>query len=467
MFFGGLGSGNPGGPPITAPEEIAASVLDNPAQRLRPFLPPGRHDRSTQFVVARARAVDARERAMVGARHAARRRQGRALRRAARRHGARARPARTRARRRCNLVGDASARPMLDALEAQPGRWDLSSLRLLGSGGSILSGDVKDALMDALPSVLAIVEGIGSSESPAQAVAVTTRDGAPSQSLTFAAKADTMVVDEATLRPVARGSGVVGRLATRGRVPLGYHKDPETQRAHVRRDRRRALVAARRHGDDRRRRHHPPARPGRDVHQHRRREGLPRRGRGRAEAPSRRCTTRSWSAQPDERFGQRVVAVIARRPTGTPRPISTTLQSHCRGSSRATRCRARCTWSTRSRAHLPARPTTRGPARWSSAERSSSHRHFFGRGSAFWIVGDERVGDAERRAAVILPAHEVELRLGQAVARRAVGAEEVLHLRTRALDRGALRRDATARRTPSRRSRGCNPCGASPSPRSG
>src|SRR5689334_16821553 len=41
MFFGGLGSGNPGGPPITAPEEIRASVLDNPAQRLRPFLVEG------------------------------------------------------------------------------------------------------------------------------------------------------------------------------------------------------------------------------------------------------------------------------------------------------------------------------------------------------------------------------------------------------------------------------------------
>jgi acyl-CoA synthetase (AMP-forming)/AMP-acid ligase II len=81
--------------------------------------------------------------------------------------------------------------------------------------------------MAALPSVLAIVEGIGSSESPAQAVAVTTRGGAPSASLTFAAKAETIVLDETTLRPIAPGSGVVGRLATRGRVPLGYHKDPE------------------------------------------------------------------------------------------------------------------------------------------------------------------------------------------------------------------------------------------------
>jgi 3-oxocholest-4-en-26-oate---CoA ligase len=226
MFFGGLGSGNPGGPPISEPEQIRASVLDNPAQRLRPFLPPG-DATVAQFVslalgplmhasgqwsalgtllgggkvvlygeahVDMELVLDLLERERVNA---------------------------------CNLVGDASARPMLHALTTQPRRWDLSALRLLGSGGSILSGDVKDGLMAALPSVLAIVEGIGSSESPAQAVAVTTRGGAPSASLTFAAKADTIVIDENTRRPVAPGSGAVGRLATRGRVPIGYHKDPE------------------------------------------------------------------------------------------------------------------------------------------------------------------------------------------------------------------------------------------------
>lgn len=224
MFFGGLGSGNPGGPPITAPEQIAASVLDNPAQRLRPFLPPG--ETVEQFVslalgplmhasgqwsalgtllgggkvvlygephVHMDRVLDLIERERVNA---------------------------------CNLVGDASARPMLDAIVAEPERWDLSSLRLLGSGGSIMSGEVKDGLMAALPSVLGIVEGIGSSESPAQAVALTTRTGTPSASLTFAAKAETIVVDD-DLRPVPPGSGVVGRLATRGRVPIGYYKDPE------------------------------------------------------------------------------------------------------------------------------------------------------------------------------------------------------------------------------------------------
>jgi acyl-CoA synthetase (AMP-forming)/AMP-acid ligase II len=225
MFFGGLGSGNPGGPPITEPEQIATSVVENPAQRLRPFLQPG--DTGVDQLVALAlgplmhasgqwsalgtllgggkvvlygeahvnmeRVLDLLERERVNA---------------------------------CNLVGDASARPMLDALTADPERWDLSALRLLGSGGSIMSGEVKDGLMAVLPSVLAIVEGIGSSESPAQAVAVTTRSGAPSASLTFAAKAETIVVDE-SLRPVQPGSGVVGRLATRGRVPIGYYKDPE------------------------------------------------------------------------------------------------------------------------------------------------------------------------------------------------------------------------------------------------
>jgi len=115
---------------------------------------------------------------------------------------------------------------MLAALAAEPGRWDTSSLRLLGSGGSILSGSVKDELMRALPSVLAIVEGVGSSESPAQAVALTRRDGAPNASLTFAPKAETIVVDD-DLRPIPAGSGRAGRLATRGRVPLRYYNDPE------------------------------------------------------------------------------------------------------------------------------------------------------------------------------------------------------------------------------------------------
>src|SRR5205085_25300 len=85
---------------------------------------------------------------------------------------------------------------------------------------------VKERLLAALPSVLAILEGMGSSESPAQAVAVSTRAGGVAPSLTFASKAETIVVDD-DLCPVPAGQGIVGRLATRGRVPVGYHGDAD------------------------------------------------------------------------------------------------------------------------------------------------------------------------------------------------------------------------------------------------
>jgi fatty-acyl-CoA synthase len=222
IFFGALGGGNPGGPPITTPDAIAASVVDNPAQRLRAFL--GDAPGPPQYVslalgplmhasgqwTALGTLLGGGKLVLYDETHVE---MTHVLDLLAHEHV-----------NSMNLVGDASARPLLDALAAHPGRWDTSSLLLLGSGGSILSGYAKDALMEALPSVLAIVEGIGSSESPAQAVAVTTRAGGRSASLTFSAKADTIVVDD-DLRPIPPGSGVVGRLATRGRVPLGYYKD--------------------------------------------------------------------------------------------------------------------------------------------------------------------------------------------------------------------------------------------------
>jgi acyl-CoA synthetase (AMP-forming)/AMP-acid ligase II len=67
---------------------------------------------------------------------------------------------------------------------------------------------------------------MGSSESPAQAVAVTSRNAHVASTLTFAAKAETIVVDD-DLRPLPAGHDLVGRLATRGRVPVEYYKDPE------------------------------------------------------------------------------------------------------------------------------------------------------------------------------------------------------------------------------------------------
>src|SRR5581483_7440288 len=50
IFFATLGGGNPGGPPITRPEQIGETVLVNRAQRVGPFLPPG-HPGPDEMVV--------------------------------------------------------------------------------------------------------------------------------------------------------------------------------------------------------------------------------------------------------------------------------------------------------------------------------------------------------------------------------------------------------------------------------
>jgi acyl-CoA synthetase (AMP-forming)/AMP-acid ligase II len=225
MFFATLGGGNPGGTPIERPEDIAATVLVNRSQRLTPFLRPGDPE-PEQFVVlalgplmhasgqwsalgtllAGGTVVVYTERSIEMARVLTLVERERVV--------------------MLTLVGDASARPLLEEIEAHPTRYDTSSLQLLGSGGAILSADVKERLLEAIPSVLAITEAIGSSESPVQAVAVARRDGEKGQTLRFDARETTMVVDD-ELRPIETGSGVVGRLATRGRVPLGYYRDEE------------------------------------------------------------------------------------------------------------------------------------------------------------------------------------------------------------------------------------------------
>ncbi len=233
IFFAALGGGNPGGAPISDPAQIGPNAQRNRAQRVGAFLPPDDPVPDQFVALALGPLMHASGQwsalgALLG---------GGTVVLYDRPHMDLERVLQLVERERVvalNIVGDTSARPMLDVVEAHPGKYDTSSLRLLGSGGSILSRAVKERLLVAFPTVLAIVEGMGSSEVPAQAVSVTTRDGAPpSATLAFAPKAETTVFDD-DLRPVAPGSGVVGRLATRGRLPLGYHNDPEkTQRTFV------------------------------------------------------------------------------------------------------------------------------------------------------------------------------------------------------------------------------------------
>jgi fatty-acyl-CoA synthase len=118
------------------------------------------------------------------------------------------------------LVGDAMARPLVDALAtAPPGAYDTSTLVVVGSGGAMLSKTVKDELKLRLPDIM-VLDNFGSSESGAQGAV---RDGASGPR--FAMNDDTSVLDD-DLVPLTPGDGRIGRLARRGRIPIGYYKDP-------------------------------------------------------------------------------------------------------------------------------------------------------------------------------------------------------------------------------------------------
>jgi acyl-CoA synthetase (AMP-forming)/AMP-acid ligase II len=132
-----------------------------------------------------------------------------------------------------SITGDAMARPMIEALEdlGGPDALDLSSLFVLASTAAIFSPTVKDRYLDAFPNLL-IVDAIGSSETGANGMRMVgkgdtqNKGGGP----TVQAARDAVVLDE-ELREVEPGSGQQGRLARRGNVPVAYYKDPEKSAA--------------------------------------------------------------------------------------------------------------------------------------------------------------------------------------------------------------------------------------------
>ncbi len=122
------------------------------------------------------------------------------------------------------VVGDPVLRPLLDAWDGLAGSVDASSLFTIGSGGAPMSTGVRSRAMAAFPQAL-VVDGYGSSEAGVQGATRFDEHTRGRMGSTFV-PADAMVVDPDTLAPVAPGSGEVGRVARSGRVPLGYHNDP-------------------------------------------------------------------------------------------------------------------------------------------------------------------------------------------------------------------------------------------------
>jgi acyl-CoA synthetase (AMP-forming)/AMP-acid ligase II len=121
------------------------------------------------------------------------------------------------------VVGDGMARPIADELGAHPGEYDLSSLLFLNSTGALLSQPVREQFLTLCPSLI-IADLFGSSETGGNGELGQDEDGRPR----LVPRGDVMVLDEA-LRPVEPGG--IGRIATAGHVPLGYYGDDAATKA--------------------------------------------------------------------------------------------------------------------------------------------------------------------------------------------------------------------------------------------
>ncbi|MEO5640213.1 MAG: acyl-CoA synthetase [Sphingomicrobium sp.] len=122
------------------------------------------------------------------------------------------------------IVGDVFARPMARALEANPGRWDVSSMRVISSAGLMWSAEVKAALIKAMPDV-ALVDILGASEASGLGYAVTTATSATPTGY-FEPGANTVIIEQDSERVLGPDEPGRGWLARRPPFALEYHGDP-------------------------------------------------------------------------------------------------------------------------------------------------------------------------------------------------------------------------------------------------
>jgi 3-oxocholest-4-en-26-oate---CoA ligase len=124
------------------------------------------------------------------------------------------------------IVGDAFARPMLNALQAAAaaGRpYDVSSLKVIISSGVMFSREIKEGLLSFAD--ITIIDGMGATEG-GMGTAVVSREAPPGETAKFIANPTTKVFDEND-REIAPGSDQIGMIANGGFTPIGYYKDPE------------------------------------------------------------------------------------------------------------------------------------------------------------------------------------------------------------------------------------------------
>ena len=122
------------------------------------------------------------------------------------------------------IVGDAFAKPMLRALDAEPERWDITSMIAVVSSGVMWSEESKQGLLKHHGGML-LSDNFSSSEALGMGASVSTAAGTSNTAKFKLGENARVITDDG--RDVVPGSGEVGMVAVRGRTPVGYYKDPE------------------------------------------------------------------------------------------------------------------------------------------------------------------------------------------------------------------------------------------------
>jgi acyl-CoA synthetase (AMP-forming)/AMP-acid ligase II len=128
------------------------------------------------------------------------------------------------------ITGDAMGKPLIESLadpDSDPEhQHELSSLMAVVSSAALFSAPVKDQFFEHLPNIV-ITDAIGSSEGGNNGMTVVTAGNTAMKSgPTVSLLGQTVVFDE-NLELVEPGSGVIGKIARSGDIPLGYYNDPK------------------------------------------------------------------------------------------------------------------------------------------------------------------------------------------------------------------------------------------------
>jgi fatty-acyl-CoA synthase len=122
------------------------------------------------------------------------------------------------------IVGDVFTKPIANALDEHPGKWDVSSVFVITSSGVMWSQEVKDRLLGHIPAAM-LIDAFSSSEAIGLGQSVSTAGGSSGTAKFSLGDTARVITDDG--RDVVPGSGDIGRVAVRGYTPIGYYKDEE------------------------------------------------------------------------------------------------------------------------------------------------------------------------------------------------------------------------------------------------